>query len=199
MDYAPQLRAVRAHFSLSQARLAPWLGLSREFLALVETGREALPAHARPWLRPWADALTAAAAETTEAPAPVLPTAGPTLSGTTLPGTSLVLARLAECHYQAQRLEQQLAALRGVHRVAAARLAAGPWLLAALPAATPAEATALALRRRWLARLLEAAADVLAPEAPAGPVVAALLAVRRQGLLHEAALLRAGLASGELA
>ena len=187
MSDATQLRAVRAHFGFSQPRLAPWLGLSRALLASIETGREQLPAHARPWLRPWMEALAlpkpAALSKTVLAPVPAPPPAGP----------APVLARLAECHYQAQRLGQQLVMLHAAHRTAARRLAAGPLLLAALPAPAPAEATALALRRRWLARLLEEAADALAPEAAGGPVAAQLLEARRRGYLHEAGWLRAGL------
>lgn len=186
MEYAVYLREVRGAFGLRQADLARWLGLSRALLASVETGREQLPAHARPWLRPWRAAL--ALAEPEAAPAPATPPA-PTLPPGTPPP---VPARVAECHYQAQRLGQQLAALRAAHRTAARCLAAGPLLLAALPA--PAEhapeAPALALRRRWLARLLEAAADALLPEAPGGPVAVRLLEARRQGYLHEAAWLQ---------
>ncbi|WP_035566097.1 hypothetical protein [Hymenobacter sp. IS2118] len=193
MPDASVLPAIRAHFGLRQADLVPWLALSRDQIANVENGREALPRHARSWLRPWAEALAQAAAEAAALPAeastPALPSTGP----------APVLARLAECYYQAQRLGQQLAALHAAQRVAAARLAAGPLLLAALPLVSPTpETTALALRRRWLARLLAAATDALAPEAPAGPLAAALLAARRRGLLHEAASLRAWLAGEAL-
>ena len=184
MSYISHLLAVRAHFLLSQAELAAWLGLSRALLASVETGREQLPRPARPWLRSWQAALAAALPEEPAAPEPPLlppPTTGP----------AAVLARLAECHYQAQRLGQQLARLHAGHRTARRRLAAGPLLLAALPPPSLAEPEALARRRRWLARLLEAATDALLPEAPAGPVAAALLAARRRAWRHEAALLRA--------
>ena len=193
MSSADQLRAVRTYFGFSQPALAPWLGMGRAQLASVETGREALPAHARPWLRAWLAALAAAetqAAPLAEAPAArLVPAPAPA-------GPAAVLARLAECHYQAQRLGQQRAALLAGHRTAARRLAAGPLLRAALPpppAATP-EADDLARRRRWLARLLEEAADALAPEAPAGPVAAALLDARRRAHRHEAACLHAWLA-----
>lgn len=189
MSYAVQLRAVRAYFGFSQPALAPWLGLGRAQLASIETGREQLPAHARPWLRPWVAALAQAEPE----PAAPEATAAPPRPAT---GPAAVQARLAECHYQAQRLGQQCAALLASHRTAARRLAAGPLLLAALPSPTEApaapEATALALRRRWLARLLEAAADALAPEAPGGPTAARLLEASRQAYLHEAAWLAAG-------
>ena len=52
--------AGRGHFQLSQAKLAAWLGRSRALLASVETGREQLPHHTRPWLRSWQTALAAA-------------------------------------------------------------------------------------------------------------------------------------------
>ena len=195
MSYVPTLLAVRATFALTQTELAAWLGLGRSMLAMVETGQEQLPRHARPWLHPWQAALAAAPPDERPAPVP----AGPPLPAT---GPAALLARLAECAYQAQRLEQQLARLRAGHRTAARRLAAGPLLLAALPpppAAGPeaeAEADEPASRRRWLARLLEAAADALAPEAPAGPVAAALLDARRRAQLHEAACLHAWLGGG---
>jgi len=133
MSYISHLLAVRAHFLLSQAELAAWLGLSRALLASVETGREQLPRHARPWLRSWQAALAAAPPEEPAAPEPPLlppPTTGP----------AAVLARLAECHYQAQRLGQQLARLHAGHRTARRRLAAGPLLLAALPPPLPRRA-----------------------------------------------------------
>ena len=57
-EYAPLLHNVRAHFGLSQPALAAWLGLSRSLLALIETEREQLPRHARPWLHPWLAALS---------------------------------------------------------------------------------------------------------------------------------------------
>ncbi|WP_200875637.1 hypothetical protein, partial [Hymenobacter sp. IS2118] len=95
MAFHSQLRDIRAHFAFSQAGLAPWLGLSRSLLALVETGREALPAHARPWLRPWAGALAQSEAAETAAAAPT-PGAAPAAPPT---GSAAVLARWAECHY----------------------------------------------------------------------------------------------------
>jgi hypothetical protein len=184
MSNAPLLRALRAHFGLTQAELAGWLGLGRSLLGMVEIGSEQLPRHAWPWLRPWQAALATAPPE--EPSAPELPL--PPVPGT---GPAAVLARLAECHYQARRLGQQHAALLAGHHLARRRLAAGPLLLAALPPPFPAEPEALARRRRWLARLLEASTDVLRPEAPAGPVAAALLAARCQAWQHEAALLHA--------
>ena len=97
MSYAADLRAVRAHFGLSQPDLAPWLGLSRVLLTSVETEREQLPAHARPWLRPWQAALALSQAQHPD-PTPV-PAFEP------LPiGPAVLLARLACCQYQAQRL-----------------------------------------------------------------------------------------------
>ncbi|MFD2787718.1 hypothetical protein [Hymenobacter rubripertinctus] len=195
MSSAASLRAVRSCFGLSQPMLAPWLGLSRSLLALVETDREQLPAHARPWLRPWVAAL--ALAETT---ATALPEPAPEAAAVPSAGPALVLARLAECHYQARRLGQQYAALQAAHGVAARRLVAGPLLLAFLASAsaTTLEAAALARRRRWLVRLLEEATDALDPAAPAGPVAAVLLDARRSAWLREAACLRAYLAGAAL-
>ena len=192
MSHVSLLRAIRAHFALSQAELATGLGLSRALLASVESGREQLPRHARPWLRAWEAALAAAPPEELPAPAPSLP-AVPTT------GPAAVLARLAECDYQARRLGQQLARLQASHRTARRRLAAGPLLLAALPPPIPTpEPEALTRRRRWLARLLEAATDALLPEHPTGPQAVALLAARRRAWLHEAGLLLAYLRGEEL-
>jgi predicted transcriptional regulator len=43
MSHAADLRAVRAHFGLSQPELGVWLGLGHSLLARVETHRDALP------------------------------------------------------------------------------------------------------------------------------------------------------------
>lgn len=187
MSYSFLVRDVRAQFGFSQQELAAWLGVSRALLASVETGREQLPRHARPWLFPW---LTALGQLPEPAPAP----ASPPLLGE-LAGPDAVVARLRECDYQARRLHGQHLALLGTLHTVARRLAAGPVLQAALPPEAPAEPVALALRRRWLARLLEAATDALRPEAEAGPVAAALLGIRGEAYRHEAALLQAWLGS----
>jgi len=189
MSYAPSLRAVRAHFALSQLELGAWLGLGRSQLARIEAGHDPLPGHAVPWLMPWLAALAQAPAPTAAAapePDPPAPPAGP----------PALLARLAECRYQARRLGPLLAAQQAHDTAWAARLAAGPLLLAALPPAEaagpePAHAPA-ARRRRWLARLLETAADEQAPAATA----ATLLAARRHAWQQEAAWLAAHLAAG---
>lgn len=183
------LRDVRAHFGFSQPALARWLGLSRSLLALVETGREQLPAHARAWLYPWLTALALPDDDAAPPPPPPsleVPDTGPTV----------VLARLRECNYQAYRLHLQHVALLARHRTAARHLAAGPLLLAALPPPAPTEPPALTVRRRWLARLLEAATDTLRPETEAGPLAATLLGIRSGAYRHEAAVLRAWLAEG---
>lgn len=73
-------------------------------LAVIETGSEALPAHAL--ALPPADPPEAAA----PGPAPETPPAGP----------AALVAYLAECHYQARQTGQQLATLR-------AGLAAALW------------------------------------------------------------------------
>ncbi|MCB2408124.1 helix-turn-helix domain-containing protein [Hymenobacter lucidus] len=192
MSYAPLLRDVRAHFGLLQADLATWLGISRSLLALVETGREELPRHARPWLFPW---LTAQALPDDETTVPAPPLAPALLLASA--GPAAALARLRECDYQVRRLHLQHLALLGTLRTAARRLAAAPVLHAALPPETAAEPVALALRRRWLARLREAATDALLPEAEAGPVVAALLGMRGEAYRHEGVLLEAWLAGGK--
>ena len=185
MSTASQLRDLRTRFGLGQHDLATWLGLSRAQLAQVEIGRDPLPRHAGHWLRAFAQAGSEPPPAPPLAPLPAVPAAGP----------PFVLARLAECCYQAQRLHQQLVAQQGRVAVLCARQAVGPLLRAALPAAVAPEAAhaPMALRRRWLARLLEEAADALAPEAAGGPVAAQLLEARQQALLHEAAWLRAGL------
>jgi len=179
MRDAATLQAIRTYLGLTQTDLGVWLGLGRAQIASIETGREPLPRHARPWLRAGAAVLTQPDDAAGPAPAPY-----PGLPPVPAAGPAAVLARL---HRQHQ-------ALVLAHHLAARRLAAGPLLLAALPpppadpGATP-EPAALGLRRRWLARLLEAAADALLPAAPAGPVAAVLLAVRVEAWQHEAARL----------
>ena len=164
----------------------------------MEAGFKPLPRHAVPWLRAWLPALAAGRAAEATPMALLLPAPAP--APVPVSGPAPVLARLAACDHQARRLHQRQAALLAGPRTATRRLAAGRLLLTALsltPTApeAPAEATALAVRRRWLARWLEAATDALAAEAVAGPVAAALLAARRRACLHEAACLRAWLAS----
>lgn len=115
-------------------------------------------------------------------------------------GPSRLVARLARCHAQAQQLHERLLPQQARVRQWRRCLAAGPHLLAALPpldpdAPEPAHAPN-ALRRRWLARLLEAATDHLAPTNPiTGAPAHALLAARRAAWLHEAATLAAYLAA----
>ncbi|SHJ30766.1 hypothetical protein SAMN02745146_2839 [Hymenobacter daecheongensis DSM 21074] len=193
MSDAAIMQAIRAHLGLRQADLGIWLALGRTQIANVETGREPLPRHARPWLRAAEAVLALPEAEDSAAPEPFAP-----LPAVPATGPAAVLARLHECDYQARRLHQQLRALRQTQRLAARRLAAGPLLRAALPPPPAApeaapEPPALLLRRRWLVRLLEAAADALLPEAATGPVATTLLAARLGAWQHEAALLRAGL------
>jgi hypothetical protein len=109
------------------------------------------------------------------------------------PGPAALVARLRECRYQAERLRLQLAPLQARNSYLRRRLSVGPVLQAALPpdAAEPAHSPA-ALRRRWLARLLEAATDGLAPSAPAtGSTAEALLTARQAAWLSEAAWLTA--------
>ncbi|WP_310397734.1 helix-turn-helix transcriptional regulator [Hymenobacter sp.] len=198
MSYAPDLRQVRARFGLRQAELATWLGVSQSQLARIETGHDPLPAHAQPWLWPWLRALdlpvpppapdpdaAAVAVAMTGAMAPRQPGAGP------------LAARVGECQFQAWRVHRLLAPLQARLGQQRALLAAGPLLGAALPPlpASPASGDPAALRRRWLARRLEAATDGLLPGQPAGPTAEALLRARRAAWLHEAAWLAAYLAA----
>ena len=178
MRHSTWLCDVRARFGLSQQELAIWLGLSRATLAKVETDRRALPSRAGQWLRPWVTALLLPPATAVpQLPAPADPTNGP----------AALLARLAECRYQAQRLHQQLLNQQAYLNVLRDRLAAGPLLQAALPPPAPAEPVhaPAALRRRWLARLLEAATDELS----VAPEVLTLLAARCHAWQSEAAWL----------
>ncbi|WP_046244544.1 helix-turn-helix domain-containing protein [Hymenobacter terrenus] len=186
MSYVPSLREVRTRFDLRQRELATWLGLSLSQLSRVEIGYDPLPMHAVPLLLPWLTALTLPA----EAETPLTPS--PADAGPPPAGPAPLLARLAECRYQAQRLHWQRAAQQARLGVLRARLAAGPLLRAALPPALPDAAaepahSPVALRRRWLARLLEAAADELGPAEAAE----ALLAARQHGWQCEAAWLEA--------
>ncbi len=208
MSYAPSLRAVRAHFGLHQHELAVWLGLSRQQLKLVEAAIDPLPAHAKPWVWPWLTALDhgvsdAAVNPSAVSPSVVGPSAGPVEEAPA--GPDRLVARLLECQYRAARLDRLLATQQAAIGYARRRLAAGPLLQAALPpadavdsAAAPATsiaATRLAVRRRWLSRLLEEATDSLHPSHPtSGPTTAALLTARRNAWLHEAAELAAYLA-----
>jgi hypothetical protein len=194
MSYAHSLRAVRGYFGFRQHELAAWLGLSRVQLSRIEAETDPLPAHARPWLRPWLQALDQGPDPRPDLPLVLVPLAGP----------AVLLARRAECYYQAEQVRQLLATLAGRACYLRRRLAAGALVQAALPLAEPA-APAHApteLRRRWLARLLEAAADGLVPLHPTtGALALALLAARRSAWLHEAAWLEAhmeSLGAGEL-
>ncbi|WP_345056589.1 helix-turn-helix transcriptional regulator [Hymenobacter glaciei] len=186
MSTASQLRNLRTRLGLSQHELATWLGLSRAQLAQVETGRDPLPRHAERWLRALAE-VGAAPPAVALVPLPGVPATGP----------PLVVARLAECRYQAQRLHQQLVAQQGRVAVLRARLALGPPLQAMLAPADAAEAAhaPTALRRRWLARLLEAATDNLEPATQA----ATLLAARCHAWQSEADWLVATLTVGPVA
>jgi DNA-binding XRE family transcriptional regulator len=188
------LQDVRAYFGLRQRELAPWLGLSLSQLANIEAGLDALPRHARPWLHPWIMAQLAAPIPATGADAPVPVPVAPELTG-----PAVLLARLAECYFQAGRLGRQLASRQARLRTWQACLAAGPRLLAALPLlGTAPEPLATGRRRRWLSRLLEEATDALAPEADTGPSAEALLAARHSAWLHEAAWLEAYLTPAPL-
>lgn len=183
MSHAAQLRALRADFDFSQQELGHWLGLSRAQVAGIEAERDPLPRHARPWL--WA--LVPPVAEARQSvPAVVLP-------AIPLTGPAPLLARLAECCYQAQRLGLQLVTQQAQVNTLRARLAVGPHWQAALspPDAAEAAHSPMARRRRWLARLLEAATDELEPATTA----ATLLAARCHAWQSEAIWLAAALAA----
>ena len=173
MSYAPSLRAIRAVFDLRQRELATWLGLSLSQVALIETDRNPLPGHALPWLLVWLPLLSQPEATLVaqRQASPKLPTPPdiPTV------GPAPVLVRLIECRYQRWRLALQLQAQQVRIGILRARLAAGPALQAALPPAPPDEPahTPAALRRRWLARLLEATTDELTLAVPAETLLAA--------------------------
>jgi hypothetical protein len=173
MSYAARLREVRACFELSQLELAPWLGLSRSHLGHIELGTDTLPLHARPWLRPWTTALLQLPPEAAPAALPELPPALPALTG-----PPPLLDRVVACRLEAERLRQRVVDLQARHRRWRRHVAVGPYLLAALPPVAAAESTDLARRRRWVARLVEAATDGLHPDAATGPTTEALLIAR---------------------
>ncbi len=87
MTEADDLRAVRAHFGLSQAELAEWLNIHRTQLAHAESGRNPLPLLAAARLTP----LNICVARTVGAP-PALPPA-PTY-------VAALPARLTDLRYQ---------------------------------------------------------------------------------------------------
>lgn len=176
---------LRARFGLTQRVFAMWLGISPAQLARVEVGLDPLPRHAWPWLRPWGAALAAVPYPAPPTPVPTVPTGPPTLP-------SALAARLEFCHLQVFRLNQSIETAQARCATWEARLLAAPVLAAGLPPAADAtEEAATALRRRWLARFAEEAADELLPQAPKGPPAVALLVARRAGLLAEAAALAA--------
>jgi len=183
MSHAAQLCALRNDFAFSQQTLGHWLGLSRVQVARIEAGCDPLPRHARPWLR----ALGPPGARRWTLVPPVVLPAIP------LTGAVPLLARLAECCYQAQRLHLQLVPQQAQVDTLRAHLAVGPGLQAALPPVDAAEAahSPMARRRRWLTRLLEAATDELGPAATA----VTLLAARCHAWQSEAAWLAASLAT----
>ena len=151
--------AVRAHFGLSQAALGRVLGLSRAHMQLVEAGRRSLPLAAEPAFERLVRAL--GPGETPPPPAAELPADA---------AAPLALHAL-RCVAEAGRLAAELADAQRRAAWAARRLAALPRL-----AAPDAPA--------WLAQFESEARATLAAY---GPLAQARLALRRAGLLHEAA------------
>lgn len=197
MNYAPQLRDLRARFGLTQQELGYWLGLSRVQVARVEAQVDPLPQQARRWVQPWLAALT----EVIISSGPVADSLAPATPAALPPDAPVTLqARVATCYYEAARLREQLLAYDAQVRLLHYRLAAGPRLLAALPPLPPEPATeseAIGRRRRWLGRWLEAATDGLLPVHPVtGAAAGILLRARHSAWLHEAAWLEACLARG---
>lgn len=179
------LRKLRAHFGLSQAELANYLGLDRSLLAHVEANRRPLPLAATWRLVPLLNLLP-----------PHGPGSGSLLPpdpAETTPATQDALAwRVRVCRHEAAllafKLERQLPAL-----LAARNRHALPALLAALPPLAPMPgvlADTPGPDPQWAAQMAAGAAERLARF---GEPARALLEARRAGLLAEAAHLEAAL------
>lgn len=167
---APSLWAeVMAHFGLSQAALGRILGLRPALMNHVLTGRRSLPLAAAPAFTRLVLALAPAAPA-----APPIPDPAPAAR----PDPAHPLAQHARaCVAKAAGLAVELAAARAKAAWAGRRLAALPQLAAPL---RPADAAPPA----WLVQFESEARVALAA---CGPVPQARLALRRAGLLHEAA------------
>ena len=98
MPEASDLRAVRDFFGLTQPELAEWLGVHRVQIAYAENGQRALPLRAAARLTPF-NLCVARAVGGAPAAAPVPIYVAP------------LLARLAECRFEAVRISH---ALRGL-------------------------------------------------------------------------------------
>lgn len=174
MGEATDLQTVRVSLGLTQAELAPWLGVSRVQLGHAEASIRPLPVRAWPQLTRLTIGLATADAAPPVAPETAQPT-GP------------LAARVRECRYQVLVLGRELAAMQAKARAMRRRLAVLPPLLASLPAGPEAE-----LHRRWLQRLLDEATDALAAEVGLAPQ--ALLQARQAAYAYEAAALEEKLA-----
>ncbi|MGI4870113.1 MAG: helix-turn-helix domain-containing protein [Janthinobacterium lividum] len=182
---------VRAHFGLSQAQMALYLGVSEPQAQHLESGRRALTAAVRPALLPLLPHLPA-----TAGPGPVAGPLPALVPGSPAPEAAAL--RLRQCQQQADRLRAQALALAAQAQVAAYWATALPALLAAAAteaaeaaaAADAAGAARAAWRTGWLHRMarplpseaatryhlllarlaaLEAEAAALAAVEPAGP------------------------------
>ncbi|MFD2785052.1 helix-turn-helix transcriptional regulator [Hymenobacter rubripertinctus] len=197
---------VRAHFGLTQAELARWLGVSAGMVAHLETGRKPLSLALARRLRPLELLLPPAAGGLGPEPPPPpdpldLTTPAPAALPPAPPLEAAPLrARLRRVRYLAGKARFELEG-RQMLAGQAARRAWGLGVLAALLAPEPGTgpvpaplAPDPALRpaedARWLARLR---ADTAPP--PLTPTRRALLALRLHLLLEEAAALEALLAA----
>ena len=168
--------STRDYFSLTQERLASWLGIDRTQLAHLESGRRGLSSAAA-WQSirlDWARLGQVPDGAGGSAPAP------PPLSAPPIE-PSLFAPRLDYCQHHARRLRRELAALRERAAPYEARLAALPALRAGA-GARPAH------EENWLALFASEAEEALLFTCGAGPQ--RLLEARLAGLEHEAALLR---------
>ena len=178
--------AVRSHFSLTQAELADFIGVSRTYLANVEAGRRELSEGPRHRLRVLARHLP----PPTEPPVPVLPTEA---AAPLDPGP--VLARLRRARFYLAQARFELTQRENWDQLHTRRR----WALAVLrpalaapdagthhPGTTPDPVADL----RWLDGLVRATA---AAPAPLTAAARALLLGRVAGLEAEIAVLEAAL------
>jgi len=167
----------RAHFGLTQERLASWLGVNRVALAQAESGQRGLP----PGSGLQEPRLTLAALGKLIGPDGSAQPGLPPLPAPA-PDPDPLAWRLRECRHQARRLTRELAALQARAVCLTNRLAALPTLRAyAGPVRNPAREAG------WLALFEGEAVDGLRDDCGAGPQ--RLLEARLAGLLREAELL----------
>ncbi|SHL24011.1 hypothetical protein [Hymenobacter psychrotolerans] len=173
--------SLRKFFALTQERLAAWLGIDRTTLALVETGRRALPQGRGVQDARLAMAMAGRTLDLTSGSRAIAPLPPPPIE------REPVEARLDYCRHHADRLRYQLRQLRRHAAPYEARLAAVPALRAWTgPVSDPAR------EARWLATFEAEAMEALAQHYGAGPQ--RLLEARISALDHEAALLESLLA-----